>query len=116
MQRGQGGDAERLENLTGAFVVQEEEKLVLEDGAAEVGAELVAVEGGFLEGSGANGGLEEAGCVESGVADELVEGGVEAVGSAGGGGVDGSTGGAAGLSALVVGDDLELGYGVGRDS
>ena len=50
--RGQGEDAERLEDLAEAFVVEEEEELVLDDGAAEVDAELVAVEGGLLEGDG----------------------------------------------------------------
>jgi hypothetical protein len=60
------------------------------------------------------GGLEEAGGVEVGVADELVERGVEFVGAALRGDVDGGAGGAAVLGALVVGHDLELGDGVGR--
>ena len=109
-----------LSDLAEAFVVEEEEELVLEDGAAEVHAELVAVEGGLLEGNDVagvadGGGLEEAGGVEVGVADELVDRGVELVGSACGGDVDGGAGGAAVLRALVVGDDLELRDGVGRN-
>ncbi len=117
---GDGVDAERLEDLAEAFVVDEVEELVLDDGTAEVDAELVAVEGGLAEGDNVSaatdeGGLEVAGCVEVGVAEELVDGGVEAVGSAVGGDVDGGAGGAAVLCALVVGDDLELGDGVGRD-
>ncbi len=92
----------------------------MDDGAAEVHAELVAVEGGLAEGNGCAGvadgeGLEEAGGVEVGVADELVEEAVEAVGSALRGDVNGGTGGAAVLGALVVGHDLELGDRVGRD-
>ena len=76
--RWQGEDAERLEDLAEAFVVEEEEELVVNDGAAEVHAELVAVEGGLAEGDGCAGiadgeGLEEAGGVEVGVADEFVE-------------------------------------------
>ena len=60
-------------------------------------------------------GLEEAGRVQVGVADELVQRRVEVVGAAQRGHVDGGAGGAAVLGALVVGDHLELRDGVGRD-
>ena len=117
---GDGVDTERFEHLAKAFVVDEVEELVLDDGTAEVDAELIAVEGRLLEGDNVSaaadeGGLEVAGGVEVGVADELVDGGVEFVGSAGGCDVYGGAGGAAVFCALVVGDDLELGDGVGWD-
>ena len=118
--RGQREHAERLEHLTETFIVEEEEELVLDDRAAEVDAVLVAIEGRLLEGSGDAGAadgqrLEEAGGVEVGVADELVDRGVEVVGAAVRCDVDGGAGGAAILRALVVGYDLELRDGVGRN-
>src|SRR6201999_907607 len=111
---------ERLKHLAEALIVEEEKKLVFEDRPADVEAELIAVEGGFLEGDGGAGvadrqGFEEACGVEVGVADELVHGGVEAVGSALRCDVNGCTGGAAILGALVIGYYLELSDGVGRD-
>jgi hypothetical protein len=120
VESGERQDGEGLENLAEAFVVEEEEEPVFADGAAEVETVLVAIEGGLLEGdddAGAAGvgGLEEACGVEVGVAEELVEGGMILVGSAVGGHVDGGAGGASVLGALVIGDDLELGDGVGRD-
>src|SRR5258705_2534541 len=92
---GQGEDAERLERLTEAFVVDEVEELVLENRSAEVHTELVAIEGGFLKGNNisgaADGGrFEVAGCVEVGIADELVDCSVKAIRSTGGRDVDGS--------------------------
>src|SRR6202042_1454826 len=82
--------------------------------------ELVAVEGGLLEwggdaGATDDGWLEEACGVEVGVADELIDRCVEAVGSTLRGDVDGGPGGAAGLGVFVVRDDLELRDRVRRD-
>jgi hypothetical protein len=72
----------------------EVEELVLKNGSAEVHAELVAVEGRFLKGDdiscAADGGrFEVAGCTKVGIADELVDASVKAVGSAGGRDFDG---------------------------
>ena len=68
--------------LAEAFVVEEEEGLVVAYGTADGGAELVALEGCGLGGEIVAG-------VESAVADELVESAVEAIGaSAGYGGND----------------------------
>jgi hypothetical protein len=91
-----GGECEHVEgtkSLAEAFVVEEVEKLVFGDGTAEVQAELVAVEGGLLEGNADSGvadqqRLEEAGGVQVCIAQKLVECGVEAVGAAGRSDVD----------------------------
>src|SRR5262249_50290507 len=113
-------DAEGLEYLTEAFIVEEEEELVLDYGSANVKAELVAIEGRLLERSGNarasySRGLEEAGSVEGGVADELVGRSMEPIGTALRCDIDGRSRGSAILGALVVGYHLELCDGVGRD-
>ena len=81
--RRQRQHAQRPQRLAEALVVEEEEQLVLDDRTAEVHAELVAVERGFLNGVDRAGvahqvRLEEARRVQVGVADELVQRGVEA--------------------------------------
>ena len=48
----QGEYAERLEYLAEAFIVEEEEEFVLDDGSAEVDAELVAIKRGLTKGNG----------------------------------------------------------------
>ena len=99
---GDEGDEGLAEVLAVAFVVGEEEELVLLDGAAERRAEVVALELGDA------GAVEVVARVEEAVAEELVDGAVELVGAAGGG--DGylravalAVGGGVG-----VGDDVEL--------
>ena len=70
--------------LAEAFVVGEEERLVLDDRPAEHAAELIALQRRLLP----VGGLEEAGGVQRGVADELPAGAAELVGAARVGDVD----------------------------
>ena len=103
---GDEGDVGDAEVLAVAFVVGEEEELVVPDGAAERGAEVVALELGDA------GLVEVVAGVEEAVAEELVGGAVELVGA--GGGDDGdlrafalAVGGGVG-----VGDDVELADGV----
>ena len=92
-----------LARLPQALVVAEEERLVLDDRAADDAAELVAVE---LRLAGRR--LEESGRVHARVAQELPAAAVERVGAAAVVDVDRRAGRAAVLGAHVVGDDLEL--------
>ena len=70
---GDEGDVGEAEVLAVALVVGEEEELVLADGAAEGGAEVVALELGDV------GLVEVVAGVEGGVAEELVCGAVEVI-------------------------------------
>ena len=111
---GEGGDARERQgplHLAEPLVVHEEEGAVADDGPAEDAPELVAVERGLHPG----GRLEEAGGVERGVAVELPRRAVKRVGAAAERGVDDGAAGTAELGAEVVGLDLELLHGVGRD-
>ena len=94
------------EVLAVAFVVGEEEELVLADGAAEGCAEVVALELGDA------GGVEVVAGVEEGVAEELVGGAVELVGAAGGDDGDLRALALAVGGGVGVGDDVELADGV----
>ncbi len=112
--RGNSQHHSRRERLAEALVIEKVEEPVLEDRSAEVSAELVAVEARLGEAEGAGLGFVIAEGIEIGVAQKLVERGVELVGAAAGGNVDGRAGGAAILRAFVVGNHLELGDGVRR--
>ena len=85
--RGQSVDIKRLEGLAEALVIEEEEQLVPHDRPAEVHAELVAIERWLLKWNGEAGAaderrLEEAGGVQIGVANEVIEQRVEAIAAA----------------------------------
>ncbi len=105
-----GREDDVLPRLPEALEVGEEEGAVLDDRSAEGEPVLVTLERRFL----ARHGFEEPGRVQLGVAVELPGRPAEPVGAALVGGVDGCAGAAPVLGAHVVGDDLELGHGVGR--
>ena len=109
--RGEG----RVRDLANTFIVCEEEGVVLPDGTAEGGAELVANEDGLLgrAGEGVGGRGEGADCIEDGVAEIVVSFAVEGVGAAAYADVDDGTGGTTIFGAVVIRFDAELGDGVG---
>ena len=99
---GDEGDEGLAEVLAVAFVVGEEEELVLAEGATEGGAEVVALELGDA------GAVEVVAGVEVAVAEELVDGAVEGVGAAGGDDGDLRAVALAVGGGVGVGDDVEL--------
>ena len=103
---GDEGDVGDAEVLAVALIVGEEEELVLADGAAEGGAEVVALE---LRDAG---GIEVVAGVEEGVAQELIRGTVEVVGAAGGDDGDLCALALAVGCGVGVGDDVELADGL----
>src|ERR1700679_2058614 len=86
-----------------AFIVEVEEGLVAEDGAADAGSILVLAQFGL--GSGV---LEEITAVEDIVAEVLVDGAVELVGSGSSDDVDDAACGTASLWSIAVGFDRDL--------
>ena len=108
IEAGHGVEVDEALGLADTFVIDEEEEFVFDERAAEGCAELVAVEGGF-----AGGGLEVAGGVEVGIAEEFEDGAVELIGAGAHDGVDDAAADAAVFGAEVTGDDAEFGKGVG---
>ena len=118
--RGQREDIKRAGDSPQPLIVEKEEHLLVDDGAAEVAAILVAMGSGLYErhrsaGAADGGGLKEAGRVQIGVAEELIERGMEFVAARFRCDVDGRARTAPVLRALVVGDHAELRNRVRRD-
>ena len=111
VERGQGREGPAALEVAEAFIVAEEEDAVLDHRAADVAAELVLLERGLQE-CGRAGSEGVADGVEIGVPKEVVRRAVQLVGARAHGDVDGGTAAAAVFSAVVVGDDLELGDGI----
>ncbi len=105
-----------MDDLSGAFIVCEEEEAILEDRAAQGAAELVADQDGLLrstsEGVSRRG--ERSDCIKDRVAEIVVSLAVEFVAATANADVDDGTGGAAILCAVVVSLDAKFGDGGGR--
>ena len=103
-------------NLTGAFVVAEEEGVILPDGAAKGATELVADEDWLLRLAGQRvvGWREGADRVQNRITEVVISLAVKVIGTAADTDVDHGSGGAAVLGAVVVGFDAELIDSVGR--
>ena len=104
-------------NLADAFIGEEEECFVFEDGAADGAAELVFAQLGLAGRDGVGGGsdvddVEVVARVEEVVAEELEDGAVELVGAGAGDGVDDAAGFAAVFGGGVGSDDGEFLDGV----
>ena len=111
---GHAGDGVEIEialQLAEAFVIREEEQLVLDERPADGGSELVALQRGLHEDGGAE---QEAGGVQIGVAQVLVGRAVEAVGSGFHDGADHRAAHAPVFGAVVAGDHFEFGERVRR--
>ena len=109
LRRGDARDRRDLPVLPEPFEVAEEERLVPDDGTAQRAAVLMAAERGF---AGCR--LEEAFGVHFRVAQKLPRVAVKLIAAASVRHVDRRAGRAAVFRAHVVGDDFELGDGVGR--
>ena len=105
-----------VHDLAGAFIVAEEEDVILPDWASQRSAELIPYQDRLLRFAGQGVGRRRKGSnrVEDRVADVVVGFAVELVGAAANADVDDGTGRPAILRAVVIGLDLELGDGVGR--
>ena len=101
----------QLSGFADAFVIDEEERLVLNDGTAKGAAELIVVKR-FLRLASRliRGGIEIIAGVEGGVAEEFESRAVELVGAAFGDDVDDATGAAA-VFRFEVGSDAKFGDG-----
>ncbi len=106
---GQGGKQNWIEDAAEALVISEDKDLVLYDGAAQRGSELILLERGLHSIHG----FDKAGGVEIGVAQKFPKFAVQLIGAALDGGVDDCASGAPVLGAVVIGLHLELCQGIG---
>jgi len=105
-----------VDDLSGTFIVCEEEEAILQDGAAQGATELVADQDRLLRSTseGVRRRGERSDCVKDRVAEIVVSLAMEFVVAAANADVDDGTGGAAVLCAVVVGLNAKLGDSVGR--
>src|SRR6476469_9065932 len=95
-----------------AFVIGKKEKLVLDKRSAYGKSELIALQSRFDEDGRRN--EDEADGVEISVTQKFVSGAVDLVGAGAHGGVHDSAADTAILGAVIAGNHLEFGNGVGR--
>ena len=96
--------------LAVAFIIQEGKKAVADNGPSEAGAELVARELGLV-------GVrqcKEVACIENTIAQKVVSGAVERVGSRLNAGIDDSAPEPSGVCGVVIGFYFELLQGIHR--